>query len=78
MLALIDEPLSALDALTRTSLQEELARIWMQTRKTVGMIANDIDEAILLADTMYTLTFGPGSRLGPAVRFETPHARFHA
>ena len=47
---LMDEPFSALDALTRGTLQEELARIWMETQKTVVMITNDIDEAILLAD----------------------------
>src|SRR4029434_9994733 len=75
---LMDEPFSALDALTRATLQEELARIWMETRKTVVMITNDIDEAILLADSIYTLTSGPGATLGPAVRVETPHPRSHA
>ena len=47
----------------------------METRKTVVMITNDIDEAILLADSIYTLTSGPGATLGPAVRVETPHPR---
>ena len=75
---LMDEPFSALDALTRATLQEELARIWMETRKTVVMITNDIDEAILLADSIYTLTSGPGATLGPAVRVETPHPRSRA
>jgi nitrate/nitrite transport system ATP-binding protein len=75
---LMDEPFSALDALTRATLQEELARIWMETQKTVVMITNDIDEAILLADSIYTLTSGPGATLGPAVRVETPHPRSHA
>ena len=72
---LLDEPFSALDALTRGTLQEELARIWMETRKTVVMITNDIDEAILLADTIYTLTSGPGATLGPAVLIDAPHPR---
>ena len=72
---LMDEPFSALDALTRGTLQEELARIWMETQKTVVMITNDIDEAILLADTIYTLTGSPGATLGPAVRVEAPHPR---
>jgi nitrate/nitrite transport system ATP-binding protein len=72
---LMDEPFSALDALTRATLQEELARIWMETQKTVVMITNDIDEAILLADTIYTLTSSPGATLGPAVRVEAPHPR---
>ena len=75
---LMDEPFSALDALTRSTLQEELARIWMETQKTVVMITNDIDEAILLADSIYTLTSGPGATLGTAVRVETPHPRSHA
>jgi len=44
----------------------------------VVMITNDIDEAILLADSIYTLTSGPGATLGPAVRVETPHPRSHA
>src|SRR5918999_4026412 len=74
---LMDEPFSALDALTRSSLQEELARIWMETQKTVVMITNDIDEAILLSDSIYTLTSGPGATLGTAVRVETPHPRSH-
>ncbi|HEX2928070.1 MAG TPA: ABC transporter ATP-binding protein [Candidatus Binatia bacterium] len=75
---LMDEPFSALDALTRATLQEELSRIWMETQKTVVMITNDIDEAVLLADSIYTLTSGPGATLGPAVRVETPHPRSHA
>jgi nitrate/nitrite transport system ATP-binding protein len=75
---LMDEPFSALDALTRGTLQEELARIWMETQKTVVMITNDIDEAILLADTIYTLTSSPGATLGPAVRVAAPHPRSRA
>lgn len=75
---LLDEPFSALDALTRGTLQEELGRIWMETRKTVVMITNDIDEAMLLADTIYTLGSGPGATLGAAVRVETPHPRSRA
>ncbi len=72
---LLDEPFSALDALTRGTLQEELARIWSETRKTVVMITNDIDEAILLADTIYTLTPGPGATLGPAIAVDAVHPR---
>ncbi len=72
---LLDEPFSALDALTRGTLQEELARIWTETRKTVVMITNDIDEAILLADTIYTLTSAPGATLGPAILVDAIHPR---
>ncbi len=69
---LLDEPFSALDALTRANLQQELARIWLETRKTVIMITNDIEEALLLADRIYPLTSGPltsewGATLGRAI-----------
>ena len=64
---LLDEPLSALDALTRGSLQYEIEKIWSQDRKTVVMITNDIDEAILLADRIVPLKPGSeGASLGPA------------
>lgn len=63
---LLDEPLSALDALTRGTLQGEIRKIWNQDRKTVVMITNDIDEAILLADRIVPLKPGiEGSCLGP-------------
>ena len=75
---LLDEPFSALDALTRSTLQEELARIWMETRKTVVMITNDIDEAILLADSIYTLTSGPGATLGPPSSVDVPRPRLRS
>ena len=42
---LLDEPLSALDALTRATLQDEIERIWEQSKKTVVLITNDVDEA---------------------------------
>jgi len=62
---LLDEPLSALDALTRATLQDEIERIWEQARKTVVLITNDVDEAILLADRIVPLSPGPGATLGP-------------
>ena len=62
---LLDEPLSALDALTRGSLQDEISRIWDQDKKTVVLITNDVDEAILLADRIIPLTPGPNATLGP-------------
>ena len=74
---LLDEPLGALDALTRGTLQSEIAKIWSQDRKTVVMITNDIDEAILLGDRIVPLKPGPdGSTLGPAfeVSFSRPRA----
>jgi nitrate/nitrite transport system ATP-binding protein len=62
---LLDEPFSALDALTRATLQDEVGRIWQQDRKTVVLITNDVDEGILLADRIIPLTAGPNATLGP-------------
>jgi nitrate/nitrite transport system ATP-binding protein len=72
---LLDEPFSALDALTRATLQAELARIWMEARKTVLMITNDVEEAILLADRVVPLTPGPGATLGPEIPIGIPRPR---
>jgi nitrate/nitrite transport system ATP-binding protein len=70
---LLDEPLSALDALTRATLQSEIETIWAATRKTVVLITNDVDEAILLADRIIPLRPGPRASLGPS--FEVPLER---
>ena len=72
---LCDEPLSALDALTRANLQDEIARIRAAHNQTVVLITNDPDEAILLADRVIPLTAGPGATLGPSFPVEIPHPR---
>jgi nitrate/nitrite transport system ATP-binding protein len=72
---LMDEPFSALDALTRASCQDLLIRIWGEHRSTVILITNDVDEAILLADRIYPLTPGPGAVLGPAIEVGLPRPR---
>ncbi len=74
---LMDEPLSALDALTRATLQDEIIRIWEEERKTVVLITNDVDEAILLADRLIPLTVGPPATLGPCfdVNIDRPRDR---
>jgi nitrate/nitrite transport system ATP-binding protein len=71
---LLDEPLSALDALTRGSLQMEIERIWRESKKTIVLITNDVDEGILLADRVVPLTPGPNATLGQefAIGFERP------
>ncbi|PQA86366.1 ABC transporter ATP-binding protein [Hyphococcus luteus] len=76
-LLLLDEPLSALDALTRANLQDEIERIWENERKTVILITNDVDEALLLADRIIPLTPGPNATLGPAfnIRLDRPRDR---
>ena len=72
---LLDEPLSALDALTRAKLQDEIEAIWRKDRKTVILITNDVDEAILLADRIIPLTPGPNATLGPAFTVDLPRPR---
>jgi nitrate/nitrite transport system ATP-binding protein len=72
---LLDEPFSALDALTRATLQDELEAIWDRDRKTVVMVTNDVDEALLLADRIVPLTVGPGATLGPPVAVDLPRPR---
>jgi nitrate/nitrite transport system ATP-binding protein len=72
---LLDEPLSALDALTRATLQDEISAIWEATRTTVIWITNDPDEALLLADRVIPLTPGPAAKLGPEIRVPLPRPR---
>ena len=72
---LLDEPLSALDALTRATLQDEIERIWEQDRKTVVMITNDVDEGILLADRIIPLSAGPNATLGPSISIDLARPR---
>ena len=64
---LMDEPFSALDALTRGTLQEEARRICRETGQTVYMITHDVDEAIYLADKIVLMTNGPGARIAEIV-----------
>jgi nitrate/nitrite transport system ATP-binding protein len=72
---LLDEPLSALDALTRANLQDEINRICQEEKKTVILITNDPDEAILLADRVIPLTAGPRATLGPSIPIIIPRPR---
>ena len=73
----LDEPLSALDAMTRSVMQAEILRIWEEERQTCLMITNDVDEAILVADRIVPLNPGPAASLGPvfSVDLERPRDR---
>lgn len=72
---LLDEPLSALDALTRAKLQDEFNEIRAQEGKTIVLITNDVDEAILLADRIIPLKPGPNATLGPSFKVTIPRPR---
>jgi nitrate/nitrite transport system ATP-binding protein len=72
---LLDEPLSALDALTRAKLQDEIEQIWRDEKKTVVLVTNDVDEALLLADRIIPLKPGPRATLGPEFRVNLPRPR---
>ena len=72
---LLDEPLGALDALTRATLQDEIGRLWAEDRKTVVLITNDVDEGLLLADRIIPLSAGPRATFGPAVEVDLPRPR---
>ena len=69
---LMDEPFSALDALTRGTLQDEVRRICQETGQTVFMITHDVDEAIYLADRIVLMTNGPGAVLAEIVENPLP------
>jgi nitrate/nitrite transport system ATP-binding protein len=74
-LLLLDEPFGALDALTRGTLQDEIIAIRDKDFKTVVMITNDVDEAILLADRIIPLEHGPRATLGPSFAVDIARPR---
>lgn len=70
---LLDEPLSALDALTRANLADEIEHIWDADKKTCVLITNDVDEAIILADRIIALN--PDGTLGKEFTVTIPRPR---
>ncbi len=73
-LLLLDEPLGALDALTRVHVQTELQRIWMRQRSTVLMVTHDVEEALYLGDRVIVMAPNPG-RIRRIVDVDLPHPR---
>jgi ABC-type nitrate/sulfonate/bicarbonate transport system ATPase subunit len=71
---LLDEPFGALDALTRTNLQDELQRIWQTEKITMILITHDVEEAVLLGDRVVVLQARPG-RIRRIVDVDVPHPR---
>ena len=74
-LLLLDEPLGALDALTRAQLQDEILNIWEKEKKTVVLITNDVDEAVLMADRIIPLTPGPKATLARECKVDLERPR---
>jgi len=72
---LMDEPFSALDALTRGTLQDEVRHICTDTGQTVFTITHDVDEAIYLADRIFLMTNGPAAVLAEIVENPLPKDR---
>jgi len=71
---LMDEPFAALDAQTRARLQQEVARLWTETRKTIFFVTHSVEEAILLGDRVIAMTALPG-RVKADVRVALPRPR---
>ncbi len=71
---LLDEPFGALDAQTRTLMQELLLKLMEETRMTVLFVTHDIDEAIFLGDVVYVMTARPG-RIKEEIKIDVPHPR---
>lgn len=72
---LLDEPLGALDALTRANLQDELMRIVATTGCTTLMVTHDVDEAVLLSDRIVMMTNGPSATIGQILEIDLPRPR---
>ena len=70
---LMDEPFAAVDAQTRITMQEELVRIWQETRKTIIFVTHSVEEAAFLADRVAVLKARP-SRVKEIVDIDTPRA----
>jgi ABC-type nitrate/sulfonate/bicarbonate transport system ATPase subunit len=71
---LLDEPFGALDAQTRTRMQDALSRLWEQRKKTVLFVTHDVEEAVYLTDRIVVLSERPG-RVKAEFAVEIPRPR---
>jgi nitrate/nitrite transport system ATP-binding protein len=74
---LLDEPFGALDALTKSTLHEELIQLWEQDedKKTIVMVTHDIEEALFLSDKIIVMTNGPAATIGEVIDVTIPRKR---
>jgi len=71
---LLDEPFGALDAITRRSMHAWLEQVWLRDRRTVLFVTHDVEEALLLSDTVFVMTARPG-RIAAEVSSPFPRPR---
>ena len=71
---LMDEPFGALDAQTRTVMQELLLDVWDESHKTILFVTHDVDEAVFIGDTIYVMTARPG-RIKARIEVDLPNQR---
>lgn len=72
---LLDEPLSALDALTRSVIQDQILQIWSAEKQTIVLITNDVEEGLYMADRIIPLSIGPAATLGAETLVDLPRPR---
>ena len=74
---LLDEPFAALDALTRSVMQEWLLQIWEQDHRTILFITHDVEEAVILSDRVLVMSARPG-RIKFGIAIDLPRPRDHS
>ena len=72
---LMDEPFGALDALTRSYLQDELLSIWRKNKVTVVLITHSIEEALLLSDKIVLMSSGPSAIISEEISVDLERPR---
>ncbi|MDR1568779.1 MAG: ABC transporter ATP-binding protein, partial [Streptococcaceae bacterium] len=71
---LFDEPLGALDAFTRIKMQQEILKIWCETKTTMVMVTHDVEEAVALSTRVFAMTPRPG-KIKEIIDVDLPYPR---
>ncbi len=72
---IMDEPFGALDAQTRRTLQDELIRIWQQTKKTILFVTHDLQEAVYLGQKISIFSAAPNAHIAKQIEVDLPYPR---